>query len=102
MMTSRDRLRALVATREQGRQAGLSSEVLAQRQADLLDSWSKQDHAALAQEVLDMLDGQRAYFKDRTPELLEASRAREKALRARCKALLTPPAPPPSPGLFDK
>lgn len=54
----------------------------------------------LAMLVLQVLDGQREYFRLRTPALLAESKQREKNLRRVCDDILSPPAKP-QPGLFD-
>lgn len=54
----------------------------------------------LAQRVIEMLDGQQAYFRGgRSSESLQASKKLESELRKDCKAILSPPAPP-KPTLF--
>lgn len=58
------------------------------------------DLKALAADVLTMLDGQKEYFRLRNPELLNASKQREGALRKRCAAILTGKPAEPQPTLF--
>lgn len=53
----------------------------------------------LAKEVLAMLDLQREYFRTRTTEKLQESKAAEKRLREMCNAILNPKQAQPA--LFD-
>lgn len=52
----------------------------------------------LARLALETREAQRRYFRERTPEALERSKALEKRLDAAVKEILDPPPP----GLFDR
>lgn len=79
-------LRALVAARKQGTR----EEVIAAQEA-ILQRWLDDHQRSLAQEVYDMLEQQRVYFKTRASFALEKSRQLETALRKRVRAILPPP-----------
>lgn len=49
------------------------------------------DLEQLAQDVLDMFERQREYFKTKNPEQLGRCKQIESNLKKRCKAILAPP-----------
>jgi hypothetical protein len=48
------------------------------------------DAAQLAKQVLNVLDLQQEYFRTRTTEKLQESKAAERKIRQACKAILNP------------